>query len=413
MTSGEETGISHSSAGLPSKLRKSWRPRLAVLHRGEDHANPFGAIALFLLPALLVYAAFTALPVIRTFYNSLHKVLPNRADEYIGFANYAALWGDKIFWRAVENTLTWALAAPVLEVTIATLLALCLYARGARRALLSHRLVYAGPDVLRRRRHSLDLDIQLRLGCRELGPALAWSRRSRHALARSSGTALPALILVTTWMWVGFNMVVVLAAMSSLPAEVLEAAELDNCGWFKKLWFVVLPMIRPTLLNLLVLSFIGKMKIFDLVWVTTQGNPLWATETVSTYVYKRAVPLVDLRSRLSFDHRGDLVRHRSGRRAAADLSVPSARQAGVLRMAFADARPLGFSADSLKRLGLMLILSLYTAYAAGPFLWVASMSLRTTTEIAAEPYACRTSCISGSSARPGSGLTTTSISPTA
>jgi multiple sugar transport system permease protein/raffinose/stachyose/melibiose transport system permease protein len=101
-------------------------------------------------------------------------------------------------------------------------------------------------------------------------------------------TALPSLILVTTWMWTGFKMVVILAAMSSVPREVVEAAELDNCGWLGKLWFVILPLIRPTLLNLIVLSFIGKMKIFDLVWVTTQGNPLWSTETVSTYVYKRA-----------------------------------------------------------------------------------------------------------------------------
>jgi multiple sugar transport system permease protein/raffinose/stachyose/melibiose transport system permease protein len=101
-------------------------------------------------------------------------------------------------------------------------------------------------------------------------------------------TALPSLVFVTTWMWTGFNMVVLLAALSSLPAEVLEAAELDNCGWMRKLWFVVIPLVRPTILNLLVLSFIGKMKIFDLVFITTDGGPLWATETVSTYVYKRA-----------------------------------------------------------------------------------------------------------------------------
>jgi multiple sugar transport system permease protein/raffinose/stachyose/melibiose transport system permease protein len=101
-------------------------------------------------------------------------------------------------------------------------------------------------------------------------------------------TALPSLIFVTTWMWTGFNMVVLLAALHSLPSEVLEASELDNCGWFKKLWFVVIPLIKPTLLNLLVLSFVGKMKIFDLVWIMTKGGPMWATETVSTYVYKRA-----------------------------------------------------------------------------------------------------------------------------
>jgi ABC-type sugar transport system permease subunit len=89
-------------------------------------------------------------------------------------------------------------------------------------------------------------------------------------------------------MWTGFNMVVLLAALHSLPKEVIEAAELDNCGWGQKLVFVILPLVRPTLLNLLVLSFIGKMKIFDLVWITTKGGPLWSTETVSTYVYKRA-----------------------------------------------------------------------------------------------------------------------------
>ena len=112
------------------------------------------------------------------------------------------------------------------------------------------------------------------------------------ALARpwlgDPATALPALIFVTSWMWVGFNMVVLLAALHSLPSEVIEAAELDNCGWGGKLVFIILPLVRPTLLNLIVLSFIGKMKIFDLVWITTKGNPLWATETVSTYVYKRA-----------------------------------------------------------------------------------------------------------------------------
>ena len=85
------------------------------------------------------------------------------------------------------------------------------------------------------------------------------------ALARpwlgDPATALPSLIFVTSWMWVGFNMVVLLAAIHSLPREVIEAAELDNCGWLGKLFFVILPMIRATFLNLIVLSMIGKMKI--------------------------------------------------------------------------------------------------------------------------------------------------------
>ncbi|MBJ3774221.1 carbohydrate ABC transporter permease [Acuticoccus mangrovi] len=254
----------------------------------RDHANPRSAIAAFLTPALLIYAAFTALPVARTFFNSVHLVVPNRPDEWVGFTHYAELWTDKIFWKAVHNTLTWAVAAPILEVTIATLLALCLYAkvpfaRFLRVAWFTPVLMsYVVVGILWMWILNYDWGAlnEILRGIGLGGLAQPWLGHP--------ATALPSLIGVTTWMWTGFNMVVILAAMSSLPSEVLEAAELDNCGWFAKLWFVILPLIRPTLLNLVILSFIGKMKIFDLVWVTTRGNPLWSTETVSTYVYKRA-----------------------------------------------------------------------------------------------------------------------------
>jgi ABC-type sugar transport system permease subunit len=101
-------------------------------------------------------------------------------------------------------------------------------------------------------------------------------------------TALWSVLVAHEWKWLGFNMIVFLAALHALPAEVLGAAELDNCGWFAKLVYIIAPMLRTTIVNLLVLSFIGKMMVFDLVWVMTGGGPLWASETVSTYVYKRA-----------------------------------------------------------------------------------------------------------------------------
>ncbi|PRY22122.1 carbohydrate ABC transporter membrane protein 1 (CUT1 family) [Aliiruegeria haliotis] len=254
----------------------------------RDHANPRSAIATFLFPALLIYAAFTALPVMRTIYNSTHLIVPNKPAEWVGFTHYIELWNDNIFWKAVGNTLTWATVAPLMEVSIATILALALYAkvpfsRFLRVAWFTPVLMsYVVVGILWMWIYNYDWGA--------VNSFLRWIGLDGWAQPwlGHPDTALPALIAVTTWMWTGFNMVVILAAMSSLPSEVLEAAELDNCGWFGKLWFVILPLIRPTLLNLIVLSFIGKMKIFDLVWVTTQGNPLWATETVSTYVYKRA-----------------------------------------------------------------------------------------------------------------------------
>jgi len=110
----------------------------------------------------------------------------------------------------------------------------------------------------------------------------------QHSWLGDPATALWAVVVTHLWKWLGFNMIICLAALHALPEEVLGAAELDNCGWFAKLVYIIIPMLRPTLVNLLVLSFIGKMMMFDLVWIMTAGGPLWSTETVSTYVYKRA-----------------------------------------------------------------------------------------------------------------------------
>ncbi len=88
----------------------------------------WGTIIAFLLPALTLYVAFTAYPAIRTFWNSFHRVLPRR-EEFIGLANYAELARDDIFWRAVRNTILWACTSPLIEVSVALLLALALYAK--------------------------------------------------------------------------------------------------------------------------------------------------------------------------------------------------------------------------------------------------------------------------------------------
>ena len=256
--------------------------------RRRDLSRPMGAIVGFLLPALTVYAAFTAYPVLRTLYNSFHHVLPGRANVFIGSENYIQLFKDDFFWQAVRNTLVWACTAPLLEQVLAILLALALYAKipGAR----FFRIVWFTPvlmsfvvvGIIWMWIFNFDWGA-VNVILRALGLD-HWA----HSWLGDPATALPSLIFVTTWMWTGFNMVVLLAALHSLPSEVLEAAELDNCNWMKKLWFVIIPLIRPTILNLVVLSFVGKMKVFDLVWIMTKGGPLWSTETVSTYVYKRA-----------------------------------------------------------------------------------------------------------------------------
>ncbi len=257
--------------------------------RGESLHSPWGAIMVFLSPALLIYAAFTVYPVIRTFYNSLHTIKPRGVEEFVGLANFVALLTrDTVFWKAVTNTMIWATIAPTVDVVTGLLLALCLYARVPfarffRVAWFTPVLItYVVVGIMWMWIYNYDWGI-VNVLLRWVGLG-AWV----HSWIGDPATALGALIFAHAWKWAGFSMVVCLAALYALPTEVLEAAEIDHCGWFRKLVFIIVPMVRPTLLNLLVLAFVGKMKVFDLVWIMTKGGPLWSTETVSTYVYKRA-----------------------------------------------------------------------------------------------------------------------------
>ncbi|MGB6104281.1 MAG: sugar ABC transporter permease [Pusillimonas sp.] len=277
--------------GLPSLAPARWRraiERLCVAPEADSRRASMTAIMMFLAPALIFYAALTAYPVIRTFYNSFFDVADMASAEFVGWSHYAAVFQDETFWTAVRNTAIWSVIGPILDVVVGLLLALCLYAgvpfgRFFRVAWFTPVLLsYVVVGIMWLWIYNYDwgvINATLRFfGLEEW--TQAWLGDPRFALG--------ALIVTHAWKWAGFNMVVCLAALHSLPSEVLEAAELDNCGWWGKLKHIIVPMLWPTLLNLYILAFIGKMKVFDLVWIMTEGGPIWSTETVSTYVYKRA-----------------------------------------------------------------------------------------------------------------------------
>jgi ABC-type sugar transport system permease subunit len=248
-----------------------------------------GTLILFLAPALLLYAGFTVYPVLRTFYNSVHVIKPHGIEEFVGLANFTALLhADPVFWKAVGNTAVFAVVATIADVLGGLLLALVLFSRAPLAPLL--RVVWFTPVLMS---YVVVGIIWVWIYDYDWGLAnaiLRWLGLGAYEQSwlGDPHTALWSVMATHIWKWLGFNMIIFLAALYALPGEVLGAAELDNCGWLAKLVYIIIPMLRPTIVNLVVLSFIGKMMIFDLVWIMTGGGPLWSTETVSTYVYKRA-----------------------------------------------------------------------------------------------------------------------------
>jgi ABC-type sugar transport system permease subunit len=268
--------------------RSAWRRLFQPGTGGDTSGASWLVLVMFLGPALLVFGTMIAYPMARTVYDSFFTIDNPDKPIWVGLANYVTLAADETFRRAILNTLIWSTAAPVLDVGIGLLLALCLYAKVPFTRFL--RIAWFTPVLLS---YVVVAIVWLWLYNYDWGIVNVMFRAVglgglASAWLGNPHLALGSLIFIDVWKWAGFNMVVCLAAIHSLPSEVLEAAELDNCGWGGKLRFVIVPLLRPTLLNLYILAFVAKMKVFDLVWIMTQGGPLWSTETVSTYVYKRA-----------------------------------------------------------------------------------------------------------------------------
>jgi raffinose/stachyose/melibiose transport system permease protein len=243
----------------------------------------------FLAPALFLYIAFILYPVFRTLYNSFHvlDMAHGMAEKYVGFQHFTEiLTKDKTFSVAAQHSLVWGFVSPLLEIPLALLLAMVLYRqpplnRFFRVAWFSPILLsYVVVGIIFRWIYNYDWGVaNLIVQGVGLNP-VNW--------LGDIDIVLPALIFVSTWMFTGFNMVILLAALHSLPVELLEAAYIDGASSLRVMWNIIIPLLRNTIVNLLILCFIGKMKLFDLVWVMTRGGPLWASETVSTYVIKRA-----------------------------------------------------------------------------------------------------------------------------
>jgi len=246
-------------------------------------------IITFIAPALIIYAGFIVFPVLKTIYNSAHVLKPHNAVEFVGLGNYRALLThDAVFWKAVKNTAIFSLFGTVVDVAAGLALALCLFAKVPLARFW--KIVWFSPVLIS---YVVVGIIWVWIYDHDWGivnMVLRWIGLGvlAHSWLGDPRTALWAVLVTQIWKWAGFNMIVFLAALFALPEDVLGAAELDHCGWLAKLFYIIIPMLRPTVVSLTVLSFVGKMMIFDVVWIMTRGGPLWSTETVSTYVYKRA-----------------------------------------------------------------------------------------------------------------------------
>lgn len=238
-------------------------------------------------PALIVYTVFAVIPILISLVFSFTDWNMERlyTPEFAGLKNYIGLMEDPVFLKSIANTFIFALCTTVLKTVVGFLLALALVRKVAARGVL--RTIYYAPCVM-----SITVvgvlfkSILANTGL--LNNALSLlglDFLARDWLAKYS-TAMGSVIFVETWMWAGFNMFIFLSGLQAIPSDYYESATLDGANGWEKFRYVTLPLIVPSLTVVMTLSIAGGLKVFDIIYVITNGGPGFDTQVLSTYTYQ-------------------------------------------------------------------------------------------------------------------------------
>ncbi len=235
-------------------------------------------------PALGILALFAFYPIVGSFWLSLHRIvlsLPGLGEPFVGLANYAELAQSSVFWRSVVVTLLFVVVSTALEVALGLGLALCLHSsfrgRGLARAIAL--VPWAIPTVVASQMWRFLLNDRF-------GPVAYYLFGGGAPLAEA-GTALASIIAADVWKTTSFVALIVLAGLQAIPDDLYEAAAVDGAGPFRRFRSVTLPLVLPALLAAVLFRTIDAFRVFDLVFVMTQGGPADATNVLQYMGYKR------------------------------------------------------------------------------------------------------------------------------
>ncbi|GAA2206899.1 sugar ABC transporter permease [Nonomuraea monospora] len=240
---------------------------------------------LFLLPALIGFAAFYIYPSVRGLWLSVTDWNLLSEPEFVGLDNYAELATDPLFWKALLLTAYNTVLNLVGQITLALLLAALMH-RLTKSVVLRATLLlpWLVPNVATALLWLWLLDANLGF-VNQLMNAMGLPT---HGFFNAPAEAMPSVAAVTTWASVGYVALLLYAGMLQIPASVYEAAAMDGAGEVRTFFRITLPLLRPVLALVLVVSVIGCFQIFDTIAVATRGGPVNATKVIYYYIYQEA-----------------------------------------------------------------------------------------------------------------------------
>ncbi|WAL58039.1 sugar ABC transporter permease [Thermocoleostomius sinensis A174] len=244
---------------------------------------------LFLLPALLILGLTVFYPALQAFYLSFtrYEYDITQPPLWIGLENFRRLLSDRVFWKTLTNTLIYLIG--VVPILVIAPLGLAILVNQTLPGIRWFRAAYYTPVVIsmvvagiawRWLYAETGLFNQLLRALRLTQDGIPW--------LTSPNFALFSVMAVTIWKGLGYYMVIYLAGLQSIPADLYEAGAIDGSDGWRKHWDITVPLMRPYLFLVAVISAISATKVFEEVYIMTQGGPRNSSKTLVYYIYESA-----------------------------------------------------------------------------------------------------------------------------
>ena len=244
-------------------------------------------IRIFLIPMLLFYIGFTIYPfLLNILYSFLNWNGITKTANFIGWENYRKLISNGIFWNAVKNSLLYALFGTIFQILISFLLAyLVEFGPFKRKKLL--RILFILPIVAT----TATMGMMMKSFFNHeglLNTFLISIGLSAQPFLTDPKYVFGVVILVSVWKETGTLFIYWLAGFQMVSKEVVEAAKIAGVTSFSLLTKIIMPMIKPVLIMITTVTFLNSLKVFDLIQTMTAGGPYFATDVLSTFIYRTA-----------------------------------------------------------------------------------------------------------------------------
>ncbi|WP_009633897.1 carbohydrate ABC transporter permease [Synechocystis sp. PCC 7509] len=244
---------------------------------------------LFLLPALLILGLTVFLPAMQAFYLSFtrYEYDLTQPPQWIGLGNFKRLMGDRVFWKTLQNTILYLIG--VVPILVTAPLAIAILVNKKLRGMNWFRAAFYTPVVI----SMVVAGIAWRWLYAENGLLnqiikSVFSVKEGIGWLTSPQFALFSVMAVTIWKGLGYYMVIYLAGLQAIPADLYEAAAIDGSDGISKHWDITVPLMKPYIVLVAVISAISATKVFEEIYIMTQGGPRNSSKTIVYYLYEQA-----------------------------------------------------------------------------------------------------------------------------